>query len=238
MTSLARATLELVPDDGSPPLDRSEAPVALKGVQSVDAPRPHAHVDEETLVAATLRGERWAQREIWYRFAPMIHGLLRRSLHSRHDTDDLTQEVFLRVFRRLHSLEKASALRSFVYSVGVRVVCEEIRQFKILRRAHSQLALLDMENRSAPCNFEARDALAQIQKLLDGMKDKHRAVFVLRHVEGMELHEIATGLSISMASVKRYLVSALRTIQRAVAADRELRSSLGLSIDEDGRGTR
>jgi RNA polymerase sigma-70 factor (ECF subfamily) len=51
-------------------------------------------------------------------------------------------------------------------------------------------------------------------------------VFVLRHVEGMDLREIATGLDISLATVKRYLVKAMRSIQEAVLRDEGLRASL------------
>lgn len=68
--------------------------------------RVGSKADEDTLVRETLAGKRWAQKEVWCRFAPMVYGLLRRTLGSRHDHDDLMQEVFLRVFRRLHSLEK------------------------------------------------------------------------------------------------------------------------------------
>jgi len=206
------------------------APVTLRAVTSRDAgldERPHARTDDETLVAETLAGKRWAQREVWYRFAPMVHGLLRRSLSSRHDHDDLVQEVFLRVFRRLHTLEKTSALRSFVYSVAVRVVSEEIRHFQVFQRARAQLVLIAGEGGSAGADFEARETLARIQQLLDGMKDKHRAVFVLRHVEGMELLEIAGGLGISLATVKRYLVKAMRIIERATTRDDELVTRLG-----------
>jgi RNA polymerase sigma-70 factor (ECF subfamily) len=192
------------------------------------ADRPHAGTEDETLVAGALRGERWAQREIWYRFAPMVFGLLRRSLSPRHDPDDLAQEVFLRVFRRLDSLEKASALRSFVYSVAVRVVCEEIRHFQVLQRTRAQLVLVAPSSHDGGANLEAREGLARLQGLLDGMKDKYRAVFVLRHVEGMELQEIAVGLGISLASVKRYLVKALHVIEQAVTADAGLRATLGL----------
>ncbi len=233
--TIAHATIRLV-SDGSPPSDckpaRPGARAPLKSVGTQLAPpRPFADVGEEMLVAATLRGEGWAQREVWYRFAPMIHGLLRRSLSSRHDVDDLVQEVFLRVFRRLDSIERASALRSFIYSFGVRVVSEEIRHFQVVQRAHAQLSSIPAEGQ-APCDFEARDSLWRIQRLLDGMKDKHRAVFVLRHVEGLELQEIAAGLGISLASVKRYLVSAVRTIKRAVASDHELRDALGISSND------
>ncbi|HEY5285204.1 MAG TPA: sigma-70 family RNA polymerase sigma factor [Polyangia bacterium] len=186
-----------------------------------------AKTDDETLVRETLAGKRWAQQEVWYRFAPMVHGLLRRSLNSRHDCDDLMQEVFLRVFRRLHSLQNLSALRSFIYSVAVRVVSEEIRHYYVFKRAREQLVLIAHATTvQSGANFEAREALGRIQTLLDGMKDKHRAVFVLRHVEGMDLHEIATGLDISLATVKRYLVKAMRTIEHVVSRDTGLQASL------------
>lgn len=233
MMSTARATIALVPEERSAPpglgaSSRPAAPVVPIRARGA-ADRPHAQTDEATLVAGALRGDRWAEREIWYRHAPMVYGLLRRSLSSRHDPDDLVQEVFLRVFRRLSTLENTAALRSFIYSVGVRVVCEEIRHFQVLQRTRDQLVLIAPGSRDGGADLEARDGLARLQHLLDGMKDKHRAVFVLRHVEGMELLEIAAGLGISLASVKRYLIAALRVIEDAVAADEGLRASLGLS---------
>jgi len=188
--------------------------------------RAFADVDDATLVTETLAEKRWAQREIWYRFAPMVYGLIRRSLSARHDHDDLVQEVFLRVFRRLHTLEKASALRSFIYSVAVRVVSEEIRHFQVLQRARAQLVLMAHDGGNSGADFEGRDTLLRIQHILDGMKDKHRAVFVLRHVEGMDLQEIAAGLDISLATVKRYLVKATRSIRRMAARDEGLLASL------------
>jgi RNA polymerase sigma-70 factor (ECF subfamily) len=196
--------------------------------------RAFADVDDATLVTETLAEKRWAQREIWYRFAPMVYGLLRRSLGSRHDHEDLVQEVFVRVFRRLHTLEKATALRSFVYSVAVRVMSEEIRHFQVLRRARCQLALMNDRSSSAPVDFEARDTLLRIQHILDGVPDKHRAVFVLRHVEGLELREIALGLDISLATVKRYLGKAMAAIERAAVRDEALRTRLGLSARPTG----
>jgi RNA polymerase sigma-70 factor, ECF subfamily len=190
------------------------------------AERPWAGTDDETLVREATAGKRWAQQEMWYRFAPMVYGLLRRSLGPRHDPEDLVQEVFLRVFRRLHALEKASAVRSFVYSVGVRVVWEEVRHFQVLQRAHAQLVLIGEVAAAGGADFEARETLFFVEKILDGMKEKHRAVFVLRHVEGMELQEIAGGLGISVATVKRYLVKSLRAIQRGVSKDEGLRARL------------
>jgi RNA polymerase sigma-70 factor (ECF subfamily) len=230
MFAVAHATIQSVSREdrhGTAPTTQAK----LKLVDSratASADRPFADKSDELLAAETLAGKRWAQREIWYRFAPMVFGLLRRSLSSRHDHEDLVQEVFIRVFRRLHTLENRGALRSFVYSIAVRVMSEEIRHFQVVQRARTQLLLMTAEPGPSGADFEARDTLLRIQTILDGMKDKHRAVFVLRHVEGMELAEIAKGLSMSLATVKRYLVKGMRSIERAATRDDDLRVRLGL----------
>ena len=215
------------------------APVAIAlARRSHDAPpaRVGSMTDDGALAAEAMAGKPWAQREVWHRYASMVYGLLRGSLNSRHDHDDLVQEVFLRVFRRLHTLENPSALRSFVYSVAVRVLSEEIRHFYVIQRARDNLVLIADTRESSGTDFESRDTLLRIQRILDGLKDKHRAVFVLRHVEGMDLREIATGLDISLATVKRYLLKAMRAIEHAAVSDEGLRVSLAGIMQLETRG--
>jgi len=212
------------------------APLAIAPARrSPDASpvRVGSQTDDATLAAEAMAGKPWAQREVWHRHVSMVYGLLRGSLNSRHDHDDLVQEVFLRVFRRLHTLENHSALRSFVYSVAVRVLSEEIRHFRVIQRARDNLVLIADTREPTGTDFESRDTLLRIQRILDGLKDKHRAVFVLRHVEGMDLLDIATGLDISLATVKRYLLKAMRAIEHEAVRDEGLRASLaGLSQPE------
>jgi RNA polymerase sigma-70 factor, ECF subfamily len=219
-----------------PPLRAKIGIVSERSSHESPPARVGSKTDDKTLAAETLAGKPWAQREVWYRYAPMVYGLLRGSLNSRHDHDDLVQEVFLRVFRRLHTLENHSALRSFVYSVAVRVLSEEIRHFYVIQRARDNLVLIADTQEPSGTDFESRDTLTRIQRILDGLKDKHRAVFVLRHVEGMDLREIATGLDISLATVKRYLLKAMRAIEHAAVRDEGLRVSLAGLMQAETRG--
>ena len=174
-------------------------------------------VDDAVLVRAALVGQVWAQRGIWSRFAPMVYRFSRRTLGPRYDHDDLTQEVFLRVFRNLHSIEKVSAISSFVYSVAVRVVSQEIRRFAWRRRITEEVAAVSTCSTASPADFEVRETLMYIQETLDRMRDKYRATFILRYVDGMGLEQIALGLGISETTVKRYLAKALASIHRSVS---------------------
>jgi RNA polymerase sigma-70 factor (ECF subfamily) len=199
-----------------PPLGQEGGPEA----------RVNAVGDEENLIGEAILGRRWAQREIWFRFAPMVYGLLRRTLGSQHDHDDLMQEVFLRVFRRLSSLEKPQALRSFVYSVAFRVVSEEIRHFGVIQRARARWLDIPRPREHPAPDHEWRDILERVGRIMDSLPPKHRAVFVLRHVEGLDLCQISANLAISLATVKRHLVKATRQIDAAVAHDGDLAGHL------------
>jgi RNA polymerase sigma-70 factor (ECF subfamily) len=209
----------LIHDGGSGPVpvSASERTMGVPGREE----RVGADADDAILARAALVGQVWAQREIWFRFAHMVYGLFRRALGPRHDHDDLTQEVFLRVFRKLHTLEKPSAIRSFVYSVAVRVLSEEIRRLRVRRRILAERRDSALTSSSSPTDFEARETLLSVQRMLDRMRDKYRAVFILRYVDGMELQEIALGLDISLATVKRYLNKASASINRSVSQEED-----------------
>jgi RNA polymerase sigma-70 factor (ECF subfamily) len=186
-------------------------------------------VDDATLARAGLAGQAWAHREIWYRFAPMVFALLRRSLGARHEPEDLLQEVFLRVYGRLSTLTNPGALRSFIYSFAVRVVSEEMRRHRIRSRLGA-IFLRPVAEPSVPhVDFESRELLSRVQSVLDGMNARHRAVFVLRRLEGMELAEIAANLDLSLATVKRDLDKANTHVARAIERDDRLR----VELDDD-----
>lgn len=199
------------------------------------APGRAVDLDETALARAGMLGQEWAQREIWYRFAPMVYALLRRSLGVRHETEDLLQEVFLRVFGRLSTLANPSALRSFVYSFAVRVVSEEIRRHRVRTRLTALFVVPATERWTPHVDFESRELLGRIQRVLDKMNDRVRAVFVLRRFDGVALTEIASGLGLSLATVKRDLDKGNEFIAHAIRRDERLRAGLGGEVEPESK---
>ena len=101
---------------------RSNAPLSLVvGARASDA----------DVARGLVAGEAWAIAETWHRFAPMVLLTAERSLGSRAEAEDVVQEVFCRVFRKANTLRDPDRLRSFVYSVAVRVLKAELRRRKV-----------------------------------------------------------------------------------------------------------
>ena len=89
---------------------------------------PAAREASDTELALALRaGEPWAVTEVWHRYAAMVLRMAERALGSRSDAEDLAQEVFYRVCARASSLRDPNSLRSFVYSVAIRLLKTALR---------------------------------------------------------------------------------------------------------------
>jgi RNA polymerase sigma-70 factor, ECF subfamily len=180
------------------------------------------------LVAAFVRDEEWASAAIWERFAPMVQRILYRGVGPGHDVDDLVQETFLRLFRKLSSLRDPAALKSFVVAVTTRVLQTELRG-RWLKR---WLGLSDdgavPESAAPSADLDAREALARFYQLLDGLGAKQRAAFTLRYIEGLELTEVAAGVGVSLATIKRWLPRVSKKVHRQAERDPLLKAYLSL----------
>jgi RNA polymerase sigma-70 factor (ECF subfamily) len=170
--------------------------------------------DDPTLVQALIAGEEWAARVTWNRYAPLVYGVLDRALGSSSESEDLTQEVFWRLFASIKRLRDPSALRSFIYSSAIRMLRWHLRK----KRVRRFLSLSDTgevpDGRTEAADSEGRELLARFYRMLGELKPDDRTAFVLRQVEGLSLQEIAEVTGSSLATVKRRIRRAFDVIDR------------------------
>ena len=161
---------------------------------------------------------------LWARYSPAVVRLLAKTLGPSAEVEDLTQEVFLRVFARLPSLRDPSALRAFVLSVAANILKWELRRRWIGRRVLLSITgrLPDTESRSD--DTEARHALRRCYLIFDTLAPKERLAFVLRYMEGMTIEEVAAALSVSVSTAKRWVSRGGKKVADRVSGDRDLRS--------------
>jgi len=194
------------------PTPRSKVPLSLVGA----APR---EIGESDLAAGLVAGEDWAVAESWRRYAPMVLMTAERVLGSKSEADDLAQEVFCQVFRRVKTLRQFDSLRSFVYSFAVRMLRSELRRRK-RRRWLSFFGSLPPETLDfRAADPESRELLGRFDRLLDRLSPRDRLVFVLRCMDEMTIAEIAETMELSTSTVKRAMAHASDRLSRWVAAD-------------------
>jgi DNA-directed RNA polymerase specialized sigma24 family protein len=85
-------------------------------------------IDDAGLVRAILAGDPRAPGVLWNRHARLVHRILRRSLGQQDEVEDLVQEVFLSLFRRLPTLRDPKALPSFLITITTHVLRHELRR--------------------------------------------------------------------------------------------------------------
>lgn len=182
-------------------------------------PAPETRPEAE-IVAAAIQGSSRDALELWDRYAPLVRRLMARGLGSRADADDGVQDVFIKVFRSLPSLRQAESIRSYVVAITMTTIRTELRKRRLRRLwgLESQGGTLP-EPPTAPSDVGVRLALKRLEAALDMLKPDDRIAFCLRHVEAMELTEVASAMGWSLASTKRYLTRAKQRLWVLVGKD-------------------
>jgi RNA polymerase sigma-70 factor (ECF subfamily) len=130
-------------------------------------------------------------REIFDAHAAYVLRSLRHLGVAESDIEDVAQEVFVTVHRRLESFEGRSKLRTWLYGICLRVASDYRRRAHIRReRATADPArdIPEAEDRGPDQQVQAR---AELRALLDELDDDKRAVVVLYELEGFSMKEVA-----------------------------------------------
>lgn len=185
------------------------------------------------LVRAARAGDRQACFFLWSRYANLVERLVRRFLGPGPDYQDVCQEVFLRIFKRMGELRHPEALSGFVVSVTLGVARNEARR----RRIRSIVGLVPEEAlpgaEASPAPGEAREALRALYRMLGTLSAEDQSLFVARFIEHMELAEVAAAHAMSLSTAKRRLARLMARVNARVEASPVLREYVG-SIGSGG----
>lgn len=136
-------------------------------------------------------------------------GWLQRRLHCPHDAADLAQDTFVRLLLA-PSATPLDEPRAYLATVARRLLSNFHRR-RALERSYLQLlAQLPEHVHPSPEDIAlVREALVQIDRLLDGLKPRVRQVLLLHRLDGLKQTQIAERLGMSLATVERDLRQAL-----------------------------
>jgi len=153
--------------------------------------------------------------------APFVCRCLRRLGLSAADADDVCQEVFLVVHRKLGGFEGPS-VRAWIYGICIRKASDFRKlAYKKRERASAEMPESESPADGADVSLEGRRALARLDRVLTELDEDKRAAFILYEIEGLSLQEVAAACECPLQTVYSRLASARRKIEQALTEGRE-----------------
>lgn len=194
---------------------------------------------EASLIRRAQQGDTSAFANIFHVHKPRVYSLCLRMTNNVAEAEDLTQEAFLQVFRKLPTFRGDSALSTWMYRVAVNTVLMYFR-----KRGRPQVSLDEPVNPNAKVKkreygFDDQRLITSIDRIalaraITELPDGYRTIFLLHEVEGYEHREIARLLKCSVGNSKSQLHKA-RLKMREILAHAAEAANNGASRAEGGK---
>jgi RNA polymerase sigma-70 factor (ECF subfamily) len=192
--------------------------------------------DEKKLVDRICGGDMTSFQELVERYKKKVYYLANDIVGDHHDAEDISQEVFIKVFRFIKKFRKEAKLSSWIYQITVNTSIDMKRkktkkthvfmEESQMERIHQAASLTGNSINTPEHRTETNMLQNRVEHLLDKVSPKERSVFVMRYYNEFKTTEIAETLNLSTNTIKSLLFRAKKKLRKE------------LSIDQGNRQTR
>lgn len=212
-----------------------------------------AVASEEALIAELRAGSERAFAELIAEYHQPLYSLIARSLQDPADASDITQEVFIKVFRNIGSFHGDSSLRTWLYRIALHEASNQRRWWSRHKRQEVAIeapycsrceADADGEALSlgatladggcSPYEHAAQEEIRErVEAALREVPEAYRTVVVLREIEGLTYEEIADILRVNLGTVKSRLTRG-RAALRGLLAPAKVKAACAHDVSAAG----
>jgi len=196
-------------------------------------------MDEKTIIDGLASGDRSAFKALVDLYKRKIYYLALDMVGNHVDAEDVSQDVFIKVYRHFDTFKKDAKLSSWLYRITYNTCIDHLRKRVAAPAALGEetLALRGLDENAVMFSaatpdpggrLEYEHLQGRISRALEKVSPQEKAVFLLRHYDDMMLKEIAEILGLSIGSVKSYLSRAVKKLRRELG-----RASAGLEATHD-----
>src|SRR5678809_1110365 len=172
---------------------------------------------DRLLVEGLQRGDQTAVRQLAELYGSRIHQLAMRHMKNREDAEEVTQDVLMKVYRKIGAFRGDSALSSWIYRITFNTAMSRLRSSR-LERATQHLERRDDQDDGRPATAEPADwsrmpdeelLRAQLRRAvmaaIQDLPEIYREPVVLRDIQGLSTEEASTRLHVKDQTLKSRL---------------------------------
>jgi RNA polymerase sigma-70 factor (ECF subfamily) len=209
----------------------------MKNSSTNPTPQPSDRNSDEILVARVLEGDKNSYRQLVEKYQNKIFSLAFDILKSKEDAEDVVQETFVKAYLSLPSFKGQSSFYTWLYRIAYNMSIDVKR--RVNRRGGNHVEFReagsvsttgsdegsggptvipeDAQTLEGPAEaFYRKEAGSRIKAVLDELSPEHRAVVVLREVDGLNYEEISEATGVPKGTVMSRLHYARKALQKAL----------------------
>ncbi|MEE2713936.1 MAG: sigma-70 family RNA polymerase sigma factor [Planctomycetota bacterium] len=160
---------------------------------------------DRELLLRSQNGDQESFRRLVEMYTPRVYGLVRNLVRSQTEAEDVTQEVFFKVYRKLDTFREDSAFYTWLYRVAVNAATDWLkkkRQDRALQLDDFGAMSLADDADGPDQNVRTKDLRKEVRMAMGELSEKFRTILVLRELEGLQYEEISAVLQISKGTVE------------------------------------
>lgn len=196
------------------------------------------------LIQEFVAGSHESFEELIQRYSTKVHSLASRLTRNSEDAEEVLQDVFVTVFRKIRNFEGKSSFSSWLYRVTVNAAFMKLRK----RRQDQSVALEDILAQKQPiaslnspehANVDnitiQHEMLEALEEAIQRLPDEYRPVFILRDVDGLTSREVGKILDLTVPAVKSRLhrsrMMLKKRLERLLAEKRVDRTRIQIAVN-------
>ncbi|QDE71583.1 RNA polymerase subunit sigma-24 [Myxococcus xanthus] len=197
--------------------------------------RTHLATDDLTLVKRVRTGDQRAFKLLVERYQRKVYAVALGMLKDKEEAMDVSQEAFVKVYKYLDHFKGDSSFYTWLYRITVNICIDVIRkrggggevvefdESQAVDLSEARIGALGSRLGTNPQKSALRRELAEkIQEALSTVPEKHRAILLLREIEGMSYDDLARTLDIPKGTVMSRLFHARAKVQKILSEYLEL----------------
>ncbi|NLY24061.1 MAG: RNA polymerase sigma factor [Bacteroidales bacterium] len=176
-------------------------------------------MSDEQLIKEITAGNDTAFRTLMERYQRQVFRTAMGFVHMKEDAEDITQEVFIRVYQSLHTFQGESEFSTWLYRITVNMSLNFLRRNRKKRVLQSleTLFTLRSDEKNPLEEMESAERDRRIRKAIDTLPERQRMAFILSRYEELPQKKIAAVMNRSEGAVEQLLQRAKENLQKKLS---------------------
>jgi RNA polymerase sigma-70 factor (ECF subfamily) len=191
--------------------------------QTLEAKKGHA---DQQLVQRVQAGDDTAFRELYELYNRRVYAVAFSVVKNQQDALDIVQDAFIKVHKHIDTFQGTSSFYTWLYRIAMNLAIDHVRKVRRVVDFDDRIGVRDdavkeplmpsMENGNPGKTVVRKELTKKINQALDSLPEYHKAVIILREVEGLSYEEMSQILQVPKGTVMSRLFHARRKMQESL----------------------